>query len=536
MLMGSHALDGWWARHKRREPMHMKKIILGAMLTALAACGVGEATVSDLGKDTPVSGTGMSWEQFRAQVKVVPTTGAFIADGDTTFASEKLLREFYEMNVQEGQLIVNRIGNADDKWADSKKMALTYCVSNTFPSARKTQVINAMAEATAAWEAAAAVNFDYVPAQDANCTNSNNNVIFNVVPINVNGQYIAASFFPSDTRANRVLNIDNSAFTDTSLNFVGVLRHELGHTLGFRHEHTRPEAGATSCFEDNNWRALTSYDSSSVMHYPQCNGTGSFDDLSLTALDKQGVAALYGASGTGGGSGSTGGGSGSTGGGSGSTGGGSGSGTATTENFTGSVAKNATKAYGPFAVTAGTDFTAAMTGTGDADLYVRFGASPTASTYNCRPYLNGSNETCDLTVPVGQTQAYILISGYAAATYQLAVTYTKSGGTTTPPSSGTPKTATASGSVAKNQFVQVPAVSVLGGSALKVTMTGTGDADLYVRFDSAPTLTAFDCRPYTTGSAETCTLTVPASATKAYVGVNGYQAGTYSITTNYVAP
>jgi hypothetical protein len=71
---------------------------------------------------------------------------------------------------------------------------------------------------------------------------------------------------------------------------TGVLRHELGHTIGFRHEHTRPESGA--CFEDNNWRALTAYDSSSVMHYPQCNGTQN-GDLVLTNLDKQGASALY---------------------------------------------------------------------------------------------------------------------------------------------------------------------------------------------------------------------------------------------------
>ena len=71
---------------------------------------------------------------------------------------------------------------------------------------------------------------------------------------------------------------------------LGLLRHELGHTLGFRHEHTRPEAG--TCFEDNNWRALTPYDSASVMHYPQCNGTSS--DLSMTATDRQGAVTLYG--------------------------------------------------------------------------------------------------------------------------------------------------------------------------------------------------------------------------------------------------
>src|SRR5690606_1904920 len=33
-------------------------------------------------------------------------------------------------------------------------------------------------------------------------------------------------------------------------------------------------------------------------------------------------------------------------------------------------------------------------GTGDADLYARFGALPTASVYDCRPYLDGNAEEC----------------------------------------------------------------------------------------------------------------------------------------------
>jgi hypothetical protein len=52
-------------------------------------------------------------------------------------------------------------------------------------------------------------------------------------------------------------------------------------------------------------------------------------------------------------------------------------------------------------------------GSGDADLYVRFGASPTTSAYNCRPYTNGNNETCSFANPPAGTWS-IGIRGYAS--------------------------------------------------------------------------------------------------------------------------
>lgn len=516
----------------------MKQTILGAVMAVLAtACGVGESRITDLGEDITQSGSGLTWEQFRAtKVFQEPESGLFIADGDTLFESEKQLREFYELNVREGQLIVNRVGSADDKWSNTAKLNISYCVSDSFGT-RKATVVQGMAQATGAWEAAANVKFNYLSQHDANCTASNSGVVFDVRPVNVNGQYLARAFFPSNSRSARNVLLDNSMFTSSGVSFVGVIRHELGHVLGFRHEHTRPQAGATDCFEDNQWRELTSYDSASVMHYPQCNGTNSFSVMNLTTLDKQGAAALYGAPSTGGTGGGAGGGGGSTGGGAGG-GGGSGGGTGageTTENFSGSVAQGANQAYGPFTVTAGTTFRAALSGSGDADLFVRFGSAPTASSYDCRPYLNGSAETCELSVPTGVTSAYIVINGYTASSFSLAVTYTK-GGTTPPPSGGTPQTATASGSVSRGQLLQFNPITVKPGSTLTVAMTGSGDPDLYVRFAGAPSLTVYDCRPYKSGAAETCSLTVPATATQFYMAVNGYQAGNYNLTVNYVAP
>jgi serine protease len=50
-------------------------------------------------------------------------------------------------------------------------------------------------------------------------------------------------------------------------------------------------------------------------------------------------------------------------------------------------------------------------GTGDADLYVRFGSAPTTSSYNCRPYLSGNNETCTIAAPSTGTW-HVMVRGY----------------------------------------------------------------------------------------------------------------------------
>jgi len=52
-------------------------------------------------------------------------------------------------------------------------------------------------------------------------------------------------------------------------------------------------------------------------------------------------------------------------------------------------------------------------GSGDADLYVRAGARPTTTTYSCRPYLTGNNETCTITTTAAGVYE-IGLRGYAA--------------------------------------------------------------------------------------------------------------------------
>lgn len=61
-----------------------------------------------------------------------------------------------------------------------------------------------------------------------------------------------------------------------------------------------------------------------------------------------------------------------------------------------------------------TNLTVTMSGgTGDADLYTRFGAQPTTSAYDCRPYASGNSEDCSVSNP--QTGIYhISVRAYSS--------------------------------------------------------------------------------------------------------------------------
>jgi hypothetical protein len=84
----------------------------------------------------------------------------------------------------------------------------------------------------------------------------------------------------------------------------------------------------------------------------------------------------------------------------------------TTSEKTGTAAGGAWSQLGSVAVQPGQTFTVVMSGSGDPDLFVKFGAQPSASSYDCRPYETGAAETCTLTVPSGQTQAFLAVNAY----------------------------------------------------------------------------------------------------------------------------
>ena len=78
------------------------------------------------------------------------------------------------------------------------------------------------------------------------------------------------------------------------------------------------------------------------------------------------------------------------------------------------------------------------------------------------------------------------------------------------------------GSKGSNRYysVQIPA----GASNLLISIAGgNGDADLYVRAASRPTASTYDCRPFSAGNAESCSIPVPVAGTY-HVMLTGYSA------------
>ncbi|MFD1626488.1 matrixin family metalloprotease [Azospirillum griseum] len=117
-------------------------------------------------------------------------------------------------------------------------------------------------------------------------------------------RYVAHAFYPFSAKTSRVLRISSRYRTDhPDYDAVGVLRHELGHILGYTHEHAAADPKQqTTC----GWTgerlpakvraiAVTEYDPQSIMHYP-CGTSRAKATFALSPRDIAGHRALYGPS------------------------------------------------------------------------------------------------------------------------------------------------------------------------------------------------------------------------------------------------
>ena len=89
---------------------------------------------------------------------------------------------------------------------------------------------------------------------------------------------------------------------------------------------------------------------------------------------------------------------------------------------------------------------------------------------------------------------------------------------------------------ATGAYVKYTLVVPAGATGLKFVMSGgTGDADMYVKFGAQPSDTVYDCRPYVSGNAETCTIATAQAGTY-YVNLKAYSTFSgVSLTGSYTA-
>jgi vibriolysin len=157
-------------------------------------------------------------------------------------------------------------------------------------------------------------------------------------------------------------------------------------------------------------------------------------------------------------------------------------------------------------------------GTGDVDLYVNFGTKPTATVFQCRPYLSGNSETCTFTPPSAGTY-WVGLRGYSA---YAGVTLTGTYNANDPYLQNTVPVTSITGISGSARYYRI---AVPAGKTLTIkTSGGTGDVDLYTRSGTRPTTTTYACRPYLAGNTETCTHTATATAGDWYVMLRGFSA------------
>lgn len=196
---------------------------------------------------------------------------------------------------------------------------------------------------------------------------------------------------------------------------------------------------------------------------------------------------------------------------------------ATTDRATDSLGVYETRYHGPFSVQADSSFKVRLQHDGYADVYVKFGEQPTTTDYDCRPYRAQPDERCHLIASTTDEMAYVMVRGYQAD-YWLDTAYIDS----TPPPAQT--TTRVSGALARAQEQHHGGYAVTPGTPFRAVLTGTGDADLYIRFGAPPTAEDYDCRPYLGGSMEDCRQYVPAGQTQVFVMVRGYDSADYELT------
>lgn len=240
---------------------------------------------------------------FESLLSVLPHHGdLYVLEGDLLMTREDVRWHLgrlektpvatldYAARKLDDKLLANKPGKKWSFW-DWSHRHLTYSVNKSSfagNDARYARVVREIAAAAKDWaEVCPSCNltFEHLPRDEQANLEPGGDLTF-VVEYDRTRSSVLASAFSPDQPARRFRVMDRW-FRETKAS-TGILRHELGHILGYRHEYIDSPSACAS--EDGSWERLTEPDSESVMHFFCGRGTS---EMRLSDRDREGHTRLY---------------------------------------------------------------------------------------------------------------------------------------------------------------------------------------------------------------------------------------------------
>lgn len=225
--------------------------------------------------------------------------GALVLEGDILVGHVD-----EDMSEEDGfRSAVKCRGTLDRAWDVGRKLDLSFCLGEFADRTLRARTAQALVYGAAQWERASGVNFVHRPELDGTPGCASPQVAFVVRQGSASecgprGCPLASASFPPESpeEAPRLLIWPDALASDMYSPEMVVL-HELGHLLGFVHEHSRFEQARAICVDaaSTEFRGLTYPDPSSVMGDARCPGIADASSQGrLSRGDRLGASILYG--------------------------------------------------------------------------------------------------------------------------------------------------------------------------------------------------------------------------------------------------
>ena len=271
--------------------------VIAAMSAACSSAPDGEAPGADWVESNEDVNHVPTYEEYRDEARrTIAGRDVFVVETDMLFSTEEQLLDYYrELYVDPvDKSIINLAGGQRDRRSNPKNIGYCFAAGwgqnqGTYTAPALAPVREAIQQAMAAWEGVANVRFVYRSNLDgATCTTTGSNPGVDFVVQHYSDPNTAIGPFPSNAWSSQNLLVPTSG--------IGRLLaiHEVGHALGFRHEHTHSGANPR-CAEGGTFEELTAFDTNSVMKYADCTVNQNINGTELSALDGFGARMVYGA-------------------------------------------------------------------------------------------------------------------------------------------------------------------------------------------------------------------------------------------------